>query len=188
MQRARGWEAMREMSERLLRERTGEDVDAWRRRIRAERFANKEALRSWLEERGVTGYARSLLEWECFGYPEFLTTSAEKLIEAQYEDRPQLRPIFDALIAAAAGLGDVVVQARKTYVSLVSPRRTFARIQASTRTHVSLGLRLSQHTPGGRLQPSKIHETMPLEVRLESPNAVDAEVLEWLQRAYVESS
>jgi hypothetical protein len=188
MQRARGWEAMREMSERLLKERTGEDVGAWSRRIRRDRFANKEMLRTWLEERGVTGYARSLLEWECFGYPEFLTTSAEKLIEGQYEDRPQLRPIFDTIIAAATSVGDVAIQARKTYVSLVSPRRTFARVQASAGTHVSLGLRLSRQKPGGRLQPSKIHETMPLEVRLESPDEVDAEVLEWLQRAYVENS
>jgi hypothetical protein len=63
------------------------------------------------------------------------------LIDAQYADRPELRPIYDAILDAAKQLGDVVVQARKTCVSLVSPRRTFARVQPTTRQRVDLGLR-----------------------------------------------
>jgi len=78
----------------------------------------------------------------------------------------------------------VVVQTRKTYVSLVTPRRTFARIQPTTRQRVDLGLRLEGQQPGGRLTPSKIHETMPLQISLTSLDEVDAEVLDWLQRAY----
>ncbi len=54
---------------------------------------------------------------ERFGYPAFFLASADELIEGQYADRPQLRPIFDAIIDAAAGLGEVVVQTHKTYVS-----------------------------------------------------------------------
>ena len=60
-----------------------------------------------------------------FGYPDFFRASADKLIDMQYADRPQLRPIFDYVISAAARLGEVIIQARKTYVSLVSPRRIF---------------------------------------------------------------
>ena len=39
---------------------------------------------------------------ERFGYPDFFLSSADELIDGQYADRPQLRPIFDALIEAAA--------------------------------------------------------------------------------------
>ena len=78
----------------------------------------------------------------------------------------------------------VIIQVRKTYVSLVSPRRTFARVQPTTKQRVNLGLRLEGLQPGGRLQPSKIHETMPLQISLMSPDDVDGEVLDWLQRAY----
>jgi hypothetical protein len=124
---------------------------------------------------------------ERFGYPDFLVASADELIEGQYADRPQLRPIFDAILEAAIGLGEVTVQARKTYVSLVSPRRTFARIQPTTRKRVDLGLRLEGQEPGGRLQPSKIHETMKLQISLSAPTEVDSEVLRWLQRAYEEN-
>jgi len=180
----RDWQGMRALSARLLKERTGADVETWNQRIRAEGFTDEQALRSWLVTQGVTGYAQSLLVMERFGYPDFLVASAEALIQGQYADRPQLRPIFDAIIDAAAGLGEVVVQTRKTYVSLVSPRRTFARVQPTTKQRVDLGLRLEGLEPGGRLQPSKIHETIPLQISLTTPEQVDAEVLDWLQRAY----
>jgi hypothetical protein len=152
---------MKDMSARLLKERTGADVETWNQRIKAEGFNNEQELRAWLTAHGVTGYAQSLLVMERFGYPDFLLASADALIQGQYADRPQLRPILDAIIDAAAGLGEVVVQTRKTYVSLVTLRRTFARVQPTTKHRVDLGLRLAGQQPGGRLQPSKIHESMP---------------------------
>ena len=184
MAQARDWKGMKEMSARLFNERTGEDVNTWNQRIRSEGFTNEQQVRTWLTEQGVTGYAQSLLVMERFGYPDFLLASADELIEGQYADRPQLRPIFDALIDATAGLGEVVVQTRKTYVSLVTLRRTFTRIQPTTRKRVDLGLRLEGQQPGGRLQPSKIHETMPLQISLSTLDQVDTEVLSWLQQAY----
>ena len=81
----------------------------------------------------------------------------------------------------------MIIQARKTYVSLVSPRRTFARVQPTTRTRVDLGLRLEGRRPGGRLQPSTIHETMRLQVGLTARADVNAEVRHWLQQAYSEN-
>jgi hypothetical protein len=179
---------MRENSARLLKERTGKDVEAWNQRIRAEGLDDKESLRAWLTEQGVTGYPRSLLVMERFGYPDFLLASSDELLEGQYADRPQLRPILDAILDAAAGLGEVVVQTRKTFVSLVAPRRTFARVQATTKNRVDLGLRIDGQSPVGRLQASKIHETMRLQISLTSPEEVDSEVVDWMQRAYDQSS
>jgi hypothetical protein len=184
MAETRDWKDMKTMSARLLKERTGEDVEAWKGRIEKENPADEGQLRRWLAGQGVTGYAQSLLVMERFGYPDFLLASADELIDGQYTDRPHLRPILDAILAAASGLGPVTIQARKTYVSLVSPRRTFARVQPTTRQRVDLGLRLEGIQPGGRLQPSKIHETMPLQISLTSPEELDAEALDWLQRAY----
>jgi hypothetical protein len=184
MAQTRDWQGMKDMSARLLKERTGADVDTWNQRIATEGFADEQALRLWLTAQGVTGYAQSLLVMERFGYPAFFLASADALIQGQYADRPQLRPIFDAIIDAAAALGEVVVQTRKTYVSLVSPRRTFARVQPTTRQRVDLGLRLEGLAPSGRLLPSKIHETMPLQISLTALVEVDAEVLAWLQQAY----
>src|SRR5437667_1794414 len=187
MAQARDWQGMKDMSVRLLKERTGEGVDEWNRRIKRERFDTEDQLRTWLTKQGVTCYAQSLLVMERFGYPDFLLASADELVDGQYADRPQLRPIFDALIDAVAGLGNVTIQARKTYVSLVSPRRTFARIQPTTRNRVDLSLRLEGRKPRGRLQPSKLHETMRVQIELTARDHADSEVLGWLQQAYDEN-
>jgi len=183
-EKLRDWQEMKEMSALLLKKRTGKNVDTWNRRIKTKRFANEQSLRDWLTEQGVTGYAQSLLVMERFGYPDFFLASAKELIDAQYADRPQLRPILDAIIDAASALGEVIVQARKGYVSLVAPRRTFARVQATTKNRVDLGLRLEKQKPVGRLHPSRIHESMPLQVSLTTLEELDSEVLGWLQKAY----
>ena len=188
MAKIRDWKSMRDLSTRLLKERTGANVASWNRRIAKEQLNDEKSLRTWLTKQGVTGYAQSLLVMERFGYPDFLLASADELIEGQYADRPQLRPIFDSIIDAAAGLGEVTIQTRKTYVSLVTPRRTFARIQPTTKSRVDLGLRLEGHKPGGRLQASKIHETTPLQISLASVDEIDTEVLNWLQEAYDQNS
>ncbi len=172
---------------RLLEESTGAGLDAWNRRIEREHFRDEPSLRAWLSQQGVTGYAQSLLVMERFGYPDFFVATADQLIDGQYADRTQLRPIFDAILNAALGFGEVIVQARKTYVSLVSPRRTFARLQPTTKTRLDVGLRLEGQGPGGRLQPSTIHETMKLQISLAAVEEVDAEVLYWLRRAYDEN-
>jgi hypothetical protein len=184
----RDWGRYKDRWARLLEERTALDVDHWNRRIRRAHLNDEESLRAWLTKEGVTGYAQSLLVMERFGYPDFLLASADELIDKQYADRPQLRPIYDAIILAASGLGEIIIQARKTFVSLVAPRRTFARIQPTTKSRVDLGLRLENQKPGGRLQPSRIHESMPLQVSLHSSDEVDTEVLGWLRRSYGENS
>jgi hypothetical protein len=97
----------------------------------------------------------SALVWEQVGYPDFLTAEAEELIASQYADRPRLRPVLDAVLAALPAAGPATVQARKTFVSLVTPRRTFAVVQAATKNRVDLGLRLDQENPGGRLLPAR---------------------------------
>jgi hypothetical protein len=187
MRQTRDWKSMQEMSARLLEERTGADTATWNKRIKREGFKDEKSLRVWLTEQGVAGYAQNYLVMERFGYPDFLVASAEQLVDAQYADRPQLRPIYDAIVDATSGFGEVVVQARKTYVSLMTPKRTFSRIQPTTKTRLDLALRLEGQKPRGRLKPSKIQETMPVQIGLESVDDLDAHVLRLLQRAYEEN-
>jgi Family of unknown function (DUF5990)/Domain of unknown function (DUF5655) len=184
----KSWEEMRDWAARLLRSRTGQDVATWNRRAAEAGLPDEQALRAWLNGQGVTGYAQALLVWERFGYPDFLTTGADELIDGQYSDRPQLRPVLDALLAALPALGPVTVQARKTCVSLVTPRRTFAVVQATTKSRVDLGLRLEHERPGGRLLAARDLGAATLRIPLTRPEDVDAEVLGWLRRAYEENA
>src|SRR5580704_13531710 len=155
MPEMRTWQAMREQILRQLERQTGEQVEAWNAKIAGVAPKDEVALRVWLGGQGITGYPQMLLVWETFGYPDFLLASADALVDAQYADRPQLRPVFDAVIAAVSAFGGVDVQARKTYVSLVTPRRTFAIVQATTKKRVDVGLRLADAEPAGRLLVAK---------------------------------
>lgn len=183
------WRGMRARSEDLLRRQTGEGVETWNARVEEAAPDGEPGLRAWLAERGVTGYAQALLVWERFGYPDFMTSSAGDLIDAQYADRPGLRPVLDALLQEAGALGeDVEIQARKGFVTLVA-RRTFAVIRVTTRTRVDLGLRLVGAEPDGRrlFAPGAGLGAATVRVALSGPAEVDADVVDLLRAAYEEN-
>ena len=186
MTQTRSWAEMRTgIGERLLAT-TGDDVATWNARVRTAGLDTEPQLRAWLAERGITGYPQMLLVMERFGYPDFFTATADELVDGQYATKPQLRPVYDAVVAAALGVGEMHVQARKGYVSLVGPRRTFAVVQASTKTRVDLGLRLPGREPGGRLlaATSLGNGGMPLRVPLTTVEDVDDEVVDLLAEAW----
>jgi hypothetical protein len=122
------------------------------------------------------------------GDPAPADPAEDELIDAQYADRPRLRPVLDAVLAALPALGQVTVQARKTMVSLVGPRRTFAVVQATTKNRVDLGLRLDNHKPGGRLLAARDIGAANLRIPLTGPGDFDKEALGWLRRAYDENA
>jgi len=113
--RPRSWQEMREQEIKWLVERTGEGLEPWNARVREQGFADEASLRAWLTSQGVTGYPQMLLVMERFGYPDYLQATADELIDGQYADRAELRPILDAILAVLPGVGEVEVQrARRT--------------------------------------------------------------------------
>ncbi len=181
------WSSHRDMWIRVLKKQTDKGLDYWNERVRHEAHADEKSLRAWLAQQGVTGYAATLLVMERFGYPDWITASADDLIEGQYADRRQLKPIFHAILSAVSELGEFTIQARKTYVSLLTPRRTFARVRPSTKNRVDVGLRLEGRAPGGRLRPGSFQETMKVQISLSSLDELDDEARNWLRVAYQEN-
>jgi Domain of unknown function (DUF5655) len=187
----RTWAEMRESITAMLVRDTGHDIPWWNEGIEAEpSVTDEEALRAWLSERGVTGYKQMLLVMERFGYPDYLLATADALLAGQYADRPQLRPILDAVVLAAQAFGPVELQARKTYTSLLTPRRTFAAVRPTTKTRSDLVLRLDGVEPVGRLLDGRNSAGGGLNVRiaLESVTDLDDEALDFLGQAYAASA
>ena len=180
----RSWEEMRTWCVSLL-ERTGAGLEEWNARVAKSGVTDEAGLRAWLDERGVRGYAQMVVVMERFGYPDFLTASADDLLDQQYADRPALRQVYDALLAQVPLLGPVTVQHRKTYVCLVTPRRTFAQLRAATRTRLDLGLRLPDVPAAGRLEPAPSSlGNSTHRVQLTAVDDVDDEVRDLLRAAY----
>lgn len=182
------WNSNRDMWIRVLKKQTNKSLEYWNKRVKDKNFTNENDLRAWLAEQGVTGYAANLLVMERFGYPDWISASADELVEDQYADRPHLRPIYDAIINAVSELGQFTIQTRKTYVSLLTTRRTFARVRPSTKSRVDVGLRLEGQKPGGRLQPCNMQKTMQVQIGLTSLDELDADAINWLRTAYEENA
>ncbi|HUA30942.1 MAG TPA: DUF5990 family protein [Streptosporangiaceae bacterium] len=119
-------------------------------------------------------------------YPDLLTAEADELIAGQYADRRHLQPILDAVLAVLPPFGRVTAVARTHCVSFVSPRRTFAAAEATTKSRVDLGLRLDAVAPDGRMLAARNlnASSMNLRIALTRPGDVDDEVRGWLRRAY----
>ena len=65
---------------------TGDDVATWSARVRETGLATEPEVRAWLAGRGVTGYGQMVVVMERFGSPDFLTASADELIDALGDD------------------------------------------------------------------------------------------------------
>ena len=184
--RPRSWREMYEQIERQIERETGTSIATWNQRIRDWGPNNAVSLKAWLNEQGVTGYPAMLLGYETFGYPDYLQASADELIDGQYRDKPAIRPIYDKLIAELPKVGEVEVQARKTYVAIIGPKRTFASIQPTTRTRVDVGLRFDDATEATGLGPAKSigQSSMTHKLALSSADDVTHETVGWLRRAY----
>jgi len=182
----RSWREMYERIAAQIQRETGTDVAGWNERIRDWGPTDAPSLKAWLNEQGVDGYPAMLLGYETFGYPDYLEASADELIDGQYRDKPAIRPIYDRLIVELPNVGEVEVQARKTYVALIGPKRTFASIQPSTRTRVDIGLRFDDSARAAGLEPAKSigQSSMTHKLALSSPEDVDREAVGWLRRAY----
>ena len=113
------------------------------------------------------------------------SSTGEDLVAAQYSGaKADLKPIYDAVIAAAKKCGAIEIAPKKSYVSLRRSKQ-FAIVQPSTKTRVDLGLNLKGEPAAGRLEASGSFNSMVSHrVRLEKRSDVDKYVKAWLKKAW----
>ncbi len=128
------------------------------------------------------------IAWEALRPAGYVAPSEGQLVDAQYSGaKAPLRPIYDAIVEAVAGLGpDASIAPRKTQVTL-SRGRTFGIVKAATKSRVDLGLRLPDlpGTDAGRLEAGDhFSGNTTHRVKLQSPSEVNAELVGWVRQAY----
>jgi hypothetical protein len=184
------WKSMVDSSQALLLRKSGHDVQWWAEQGRSAGVTSDAELREWMRaEHGITGYAQYAVSWEIFGYPEFMLRDADELLDVQYRDHPNLRPIANTLLAWAAAHPGVAIQMRKGYISLHGSRRKFAQVTRVNNTAVDVTLRLEAPI-GERLKAVRVREGdfFDRKVRLTSEAQVDQEVLDFLETAHEQNS
>lgn len=172
-----------------LENKTGKSFDEWLSIARGSNLQKHKELLNWLKsEYGLTyGYA-NLVALKALESPSIAEAEDPEtlLLDAQYSGvKAELRPIYEAVIAAVKNFGDDVgVSPKKTYVSLRRGKQ-FAIVQPSTKTRVDVGINLGEIEPTTRLELSgSFNGMVSHRVRLETVDQVDDEFLGWLKLAY----
>lgn len=109
----------------------------------------------------------------------------ENFVDAQYQGKEALRPIYEQLITAVQAFGDdVEISPKRTYVSL-RRKRQFGLIQASTVSRLDVGINMKGVEPSGRLEKSGSFNSMCTHrVRVNGIDDVDDDLIGWLRQAY----
>ena len=148
---------------------------------------DQNAVRRWLREvHGVKQNSQWAIADAAARAAGWVRPTVEEYVDAQYTGaKAALRPIFDAVHAAALALGDdVVVEGRGTYVPFVRGRQ-FAAVAAATATRIDLGLRLPDPPASARLQPAHARRARrPTGSSCTAVADVDDEVRGLLRAAY----
>jgi predicted transport protein len=168
-------------------EKTGKSLDDWFKLLKDNQFTKHSQIMYFLkDENGIShGYANTismLFRQKLEGGPP----DQSDLIEAQYEKKMALKPIYDSLIKEAKAFGqDVEIAPKKSYVSLRRAKQ-FAIIQPSTKTRLDLGLNLDKTLPAsGRLiHGDKWSGMCSHRIEIHSLEDLTPEVLDWMRKAY----
>lgn len=184
---AKSPEQMIESMVENLREKTGRTLSEWVAIARAAGLGKHgEIVKHLKEKQALThGYA-NLVAQRALQSDDVASPGGDDLVEAQYAGaKAPLRPLYDAVLKIVMGFGsDIEVSPKKVYVSL-RRKKQFAIIQPSTATRLDVGLSLKGVAPSGRLEPSGSFNAMVTHrVRISGPKEVDAQLANWLKKAY----
>lgn len=180
-------EAMAETMIANMKAKTGKTLPQWLTIVRKSKLEKHGQIVKLLKsDHGMTHGFANLVAHKALKSD---AGSAETdLVAAQYSGaKSDLKPIYDAVIAAAKACGDVEIAPKKAYVSLRRSKQ-FAIVQPSTKTRVDLGLNLKGEAATERLEASGSFNAMVSHrVRLEKPADVDKNVKAWIKLAWQEA-
>ena len=170
-----------------ITEKTGQTLEAWIEIVNRENLNKHNEVINFLKSNhGFThGYA-NFVAIRARNPIGDSSPSGDDLVNNQYAGaKADLRPIYEAIIAAVKEFGeDLEIAPKKAYVSL-RRNKQFGLVQPSTKTRLDIGIILKGYNPEGRLEVSGSFNAMcSHRVRITDIEEVDAELINWLKKAY----
>lgn len=166
--------------------KTGKSAKYWIKLVKDSRLTKHgEKMKLLKEGHGFThGYANTIVHLSKDD-SAVNTENKDVLIEAQYNGKESLKPIYDKLIKEVLKFGkDIELAPKKAYVSLRRSKQ-FALIQPSTKTRIDIGIKLKNVDPSGVAEKAGSWNTMVTHrIRIENQKDVNKEVINWLKEAY----
>jgi hypothetical protein len=169
-----------------IRKNTGKPLESWIEIVKNSGLEKHGEIVKFLKtEHGFTHGFANMVAHKSKGSDSASAQDSHQLIEKQYENKDDLRHVYEKIISVVKEFGDdVEISPKNAYVSL-RRKRQFALIQPSTRTRLDIGLNLKGQDPEGRLEPSGSFNVMcSHRIRTATPDDVDHDVIDWLRKAY----
>lgn len=165
-------------------EKTGKSLDEWKKILKAKALPkHSDNVKFLKSEHGVThGFANTIASLSKDD------ESSVDLVQAQYEGKENLIPIYEKLIDFVKSLGpDVTITPKKGSVSVIR-KRQFVLIKPATKTRIDVGFKLKDKPTTARLEDSGPFGTMCTHrVRLSDQSEIDNELKDWIAEAYEKS-
>lgn len=169
-------------------EKTGKSLDEWKSLLKGTDLQKHGEIMKLLKgDYGVThGFANTIAA--IYLKPELLENKPNdgNPDEDLLKGKEAIADIFTKVKAQIEVInGEVEFSYKKTYISLRTPKKQFAILQPSTKTRVDLGLNLKGVDPSGIVEAAGSWNSMVSHrVKLTEESQVDANLADWIQKAY----
>jgi len=177
--------ATQSMIDNLIKN-TGKSLESWIEIVKKENFSKHGEILSFLKEKhNISHGFANLIAHKSKGSDAGSTENPDDLIIKQYQGKPELKPIYDHLVAAIKHFGtDVEFAPKNSYVS-VRRKKQFAMLQPATKTRFEIGINLKGKSPEGKLEAITATNAMcSHKISISSLSDIDDEVITWLKYAY----
>lgn len=169
-----------------LKKNTGKSLEDWISIVKKKNFEKHGEIMKYLkEEHSLSHGFANLIALSSKGKLADSEESGDRLIEAQYKGKENLRPIYDKLLAKILKLGkDIEIAPKNAYVSL-KRKKQFAMLIPATKTRYEIGLNLKGQAGKGILEEVKAANSMcSHKIKIESFDEITDEVMDWIRAAY----
>jgi hypothetical protein len=172
-----------------IKAKTGLGPDDFRRLAGEKGFLADEVkvgtIVTWLKDEYGLGPGHAMAIVGVIGKQKNAGASDGEKIATQFSGvKAAWRPAYDELLATLREAGPVEVAPTNTYISLLRGPKKFA-IAAFSGDRMDVGIKLKGAPPAGRFEASGSWNAMVTHrVRVTDRAQLDAELLDWLRRAY----
>jgi predicted transport protein len=168
-----------------LKEKTGKNLEEWKKIITKEGFAKHGEIVKFLKEKhNVThGYA-SEIGLKVLGSDADSTSNTDDLLVSQYKGKENLQPFYEKLIAEINKFdGEFEIAPKKTYVSL-KRKKQFVVLNPASKTRFEIGFNLKGVEAKGKLENEKPNGICSHKINLADIKEIDKEVIDWIKIAF----
>ena len=167
-----------------LRKNTGKTLEEWIAFVETKNFEKHGQLMKFLkEEQGLSHGFANLVALKTLATDAGSAENKDDLIENQYKGKEHFRPIYERLIAEIKKFGpDVEIAPKNANVSL-RRKKQFALLHPITKTRFEIGINLKGQEPQGKLLASG-NAMCTHKINLTELGDIDAEVMDWIKKAY----